>query len=86
MLEVTSLAKRYGDVLALDGCSLQVPAGRLVGLLGPNGAGKTTVMRTLFDLVVPDAGMVRWRGRSARAHGGGLGTCPRSGACTRRCG
>ena len=63
MLEVTDLTKRYGDVLALAGCSLQVPAGHLVGLLGPNGAGKTTVMRTLFGLVVPDAGTVRWRGR-----------------------
>ena len=63
MLEVTDLTKRYGDVLALAGCSLQVPAGHLVGLLGPNGAGKTTVMRTLFGLVVPDAGTVRWRER-----------------------
>ena len=63
MLEVTDLVKRYGGVVALDGCSLQVPAGHLVGLLGPNGAGKTTVMRTLFGLVVPDAGKVRWRGR-----------------------
>ena len=35
MLEVTGLTKRYGGVLALDGCSLQVPAGHLVGLLGP---------------------------------------------------
>ena len=63
MLDVSDLVKRYGDVLALDGCSLQVPAGHLVGLLGPNGAGKTTVMRTLFGLVLPDAGTVRWRGR-----------------------
>ncbi len=63
VLEVSDLVKRYGDVLALDGCSLQVPAGHLVGLLGPNGAGKTTVMRTLFGLVLPDAGTVRWRGR-----------------------
>jgi ABC-2 type transport system ATP-binding protein len=67
MLEVTGLVKRYGDVLALDGCSLRVPAGRLVGLLGPNGAGKTTVMRTLFGLVVPDAGTVRWRGQQVGA-------------------
>ena len=67
MLEVTGLVKRYGDILALDGCSLQVPAGHLVGLLGPNGAGKTTVMRTLFGLVVPDAGTVRWRGRPVDA-------------------
>jgi ABC-2 type transport system ATP-binding protein len=62
-LEVTDLVKRYGEVLALDGCSLEVPAGHLVGLLGPNGAGKTTVMRTLFGLVVPDGGTVRWHGR-----------------------
>ena len=66
-LEVTGLVKRYGAVLALDGCSLQVPAGHLVGLLGPNGAGKTTVMRTLFGLVVPDGGTVRWRGRPVEA-------------------
>lgn len=63
MLEITGLVKRYGGIVALDGCSLQVPAGHLVGLLGPNGAGKTTVMRTLFGLVIPDAGTVRWNGR-----------------------
>ncbi len=63
MLEVTGLVKRFAAVVALDGCSLQVPDGHLVGLLGPNGAGKTTVMRTLFGLVQPDAGTVRWRGR-----------------------
>jgi len=67
MLEVTGLIKRYGDVLALDGCSLNVPSGHLVGLLGPNGAGKTTVMRTLFGLVAPDAGTVRWAGRPVDA-------------------
>ena len=67
MLEVMGLVKRYGDVLALDGCSLNVPSGHLVGLLGPNGAGKTTVMRTLFGLVVPDAGAVRWSGRPVDA-------------------
>ena len=67
MLDVTGLVKRYGHVVALDGCSLQVPAGHLVGLLGPNGAGKTTIMRTLFGLVVPDAGMVRWDGRTVDA-------------------
>ena len=66
-LEVSGLVKRYGQVLALDGCSLQVPAGHLVGLLGPNGAGKTTVMRTLFGLVRPDGGTVCWRGRPVDA-------------------
>ena len=66
-LQVSGLVKRYGGVLALDGCSLQVPPGHLVGLLGPNGAGKTTVMRTLLGLVVPDSGTVRWQGRPVDA-------------------
>jgi ABC-type multidrug transport system ATPase subunit len=61
MLEVMGLVKRYGDVLALDGCSLNVPSGHLVGLLGPNGAGKTQPCAP-SGLVVPDAGTVRWRG------------------------
>src|SRR5512132_743698 len=61
-LEVADLGKRYGDVVALDGCSLTVRLGRVVGLLGPNGAGKTTAMRCIFGLVRPDRGEVRWDG------------------------
>ncbi len=61
-LEVAGLRRRYGDLLALDGCSLTVSPGRVVGLLGPNGAGKTTTMRCIFGLVEPDRGEVRWRG------------------------
>lgn len=57
------LAKRYGQVAALAGVDLEVPAGRLVGFLGPNGAGKTTAMRCIMGLTVPDAGGVRWEGR-----------------------
>ncbi|QEC46928.1 ATP-binding cassette domain-containing protein [Baekduia soli] len=62
-LELTSVTKRFGDIVALDAVSLGVPAGRVLGFLGPNGAGKTTAMRTVFGLVVPDAGEVRWGGR-----------------------
>ena len=61
-LEVVGLCKRYGDVVALDGCSMTVRPGRVVGLLGPNGAGKTTTMRCIFGLVEPDRGEVRWCG------------------------
>jgi ABC-2 type transport system ATP-binding protein len=61
-LELDGLTKRYGDVVALDGCSLTVRPGRVVGLLGPNGAGKTTAMRCIFGLVQPDRGEVRWSG------------------------
>ncbi len=60
MLRLSGLSKRYGDVVALDDCSFEVPRGALMGFLGPNGAGKTTAMRTVFGLVVPDAGTVTW--------------------------
>jgi ABC-2 type transport system ATP-binding protein len=61
-LEIVGLGKRYGEIVALDGCSLAVRPGRVVGLLGPNGAGKTTTMRCIFGLVAPDRGTVRWDG------------------------
>ena len=61
-LEVVGLGKRFGDVVALDGCSFTVRPGRVLGLLGPNGAGKTTAMRCIFGLVRPDRGEVRWDG------------------------
>jgi ABC-2 type transport system ATP-binding protein len=63
MLEAIGLTKRYGDIRAVDDCTFQVPAGRIVGFLGPNGAGKTTTMRCIFGLVRLDAGDVRWDGR-----------------------
>jgi ABC-2 type transport system ATP-binding protein len=63
-LELIGLTKRYGDLVALDGCSLTVAPGRVVGLLGPNGAGKTTAMRCIFGLVAPETGEVRWAGRT----------------------
>ncbi len=44
------LTKRYGDVLALDHLTLDVPAGAIFGFLGPNGAGKTTTLRLLTGL------------------------------------
>ncbi|MDX1449668.1 MAG: ATP-binding cassette domain-containing protein [Acidimicrobiia bacterium] len=62
MLEIDGLHKRYGDVVALDGCSFTVEPGRMVGFLGPNGAGKTTTMRAVFGLLRPDSGDVRWNG------------------------
>ena len=62
MLEIDQLHKAYGDVVALDGCSFRVARGQLLGFLGPNGSGKTTTMRSVFSLVQPDRGTVRWNG------------------------
>src|SRR4051812_31618307 len=50
------LVKHFGDVHALDGVSLAVPAGTVLGLLGPNGAGKTTAVRILTTILKPDQG------------------------------
>ena len=63
MLRVVDIRKRFGDVQALDGCSLSVARGRMLGFLGPNGAGKTTVMRSVVGVVEPDSGEVLWDGR-----------------------
>ena len=57
-LEVTSVAKRFGEIKALNGVSLQVRRGEIYGLLGPNGAGKTTLIRSFVGLVKPDSGSV----------------------------
>ena len=60
---VEGLAKRFGDVVALDGIDFQVPAGTVFGLLGPNGAGKTTAIRILATILRPDGGRATVLGR-----------------------
>jgi daunorubicin resistance ABC transporter ATP-binding subunit len=66
-IEAGGLVKRYGDVTALDGVDLAVPAGSVLGVLGPNGAGKTTAVRILATLLRPDAGTVRVGGYDLRS-------------------
>ena len=56
VIETRLLTKRYGDILAVDDLSLEVPRGHVFGLLGPNGSGKTTTMGMLLGLVRPSAG------------------------------
>jgi ABC-2 type transport system ATP-binding protein len=57
IIQVTDLHKAYGATKALDGLSLRVEAGKVLGLLGPNGAGKTTLVRVLASLLKPDSGV-----------------------------
>jgi ABC-2 type transport system ATP-binding protein len=65
-LRIEKLKKTYSNgLLALDGVSLVVEAGRFFGLLGPNGAGKTTLINSVVSLARPDSGTVEVFGRDA---------------------
>jgi len=66
MIEASGLAKRYKEVVALDGLDLAVPEGTVLGLLGPNGAGKTTAVSILATLLEPDEGTARVAGADVR--------------------
>jgi lipopolysaccharide export system ATP-binding protein len=62
-LQVQDLVKSYGGRRVVDGLSLEVAQGEIVGLLGPNGAGKTTAFYMTVGLIRPDAGKVLFQGR-----------------------
>lgn len=66
MIEAVGLVKRYGKTTAVDGVSLKVQAGEILGLLGPNGAGKTTTMEMMEGLRPPDSGSCRICGFDSR--------------------
>ena len=58
LLSTESLAKEYGQRRVVDGVSINVTPGEIVGLLGPNGAGKTTTFNMIIGVVRPDEGAV----------------------------
>ena len=58
-VEVGSLIKRYGELVAVDGLSLKIPRGQVLGLLGPNGSGKTTTINCILQLLAYDKGSIR---------------------------
>jgi branched-chain amino acid transport system ATP-binding protein len=64
LLEVRNVTRRFGGIVALDGVSLDVPEGEIVGLIGPNGAGKTTVFNLITRIYRPDAGDISFGGES----------------------
>ncbi|MEJ5947019.1 ABC transporter ATP-binding protein [Pseudokineococcus basanitobsidens] len=78
LVRTRGVGRRYGEVVALDDVSLDVPAGQLLGLLGPNGAGKSTLLQLLCGLRRPTSGSVELFGRAPWEPGARsrLGTTP----------
>jgi len=64
LLEVVGLSKRFGGLQAVSDLSLAMERGEVLGLIGPNGAGKTTAFNLISGFLAPDAGDVRFEGRS----------------------
>jgi branched-chain amino acid transport system ATP-binding protein len=63
LLDARSVTKSFAGITALDGVSLDVDAGEMVGLIGPNGAGKTTFFNCLLGILRPDGGTVAFDGK-----------------------
>jgi branched-chain amino acid transport system ATP-binding protein len=63
-LSVSEISVSFGGITALDGVSLEVSQGEVLGVVGPNGAGKTTLFNVICGFVSPASGTMRWRGRS----------------------
>ncbi|MGC2333510.1 MAG: ATP-binding cassette domain-containing protein [Candidatus Acidiferrales bacterium] len=62
-ISLKKITKSYDGVTAVDGVTLQVKEGAILGLLGPNGAGKTSTIRMVMNILVPDEGSIRVFGR-----------------------
>lgn len=66
LLEIEGLTRRFGGLVAVDGVTLRVGKGEIVGLLGPNGSGKTTVLNLVSGALAADEGEIRLDGASIR--------------------
>jgi branched-chain amino acid transport system ATP-binding protein len=60
LLELRGVAKRFGGLAALDGVTVHVAPGEIVGIIGPNGSGKTTLFAIVSGFLVPDGGEIRF--------------------------
>ncbi|MEX2272724.1 MAG: ABC transporter ATP-binding protein, partial [Vicinamibacterales bacterium] len=69
LLQAADLRFGYQETPVIDGVSLAIPRGRILGILGPNGSGKTTLLKLLAGTLVPASGQVLFDGVDARTLG-----------------
>ena len=63
LIQCKNVSKSFGEKVALDNVSVDIPKGKIFGLLGPNGAGKTTLIRIINRSTIPNSGQVTFDGR-----------------------
>ena len=63
LIKCSNVCKSFGEKVALDNVSVEIPKGKIFGLLGPNGAGKTTLIRIINRITIPNSGEVLFDGR-----------------------
>jgi ABC-2 type transport system ATP-binding protein len=68
MITLTNVTKRFGESQAVDGISIKINPGEIVGLLGPNGAGKTTTLRMIAGVLPPSSGKLKFDGKNYFEH------------------
>src|SRR5258708_36592079 len=66
MISLNQLTKRFGQQIAVNALSLEIPAGQIVGFLGPNGAGKSTTLKMLTGMIEPTEGSAKIAGFDLR--------------------
>jgi len=64
MISFVDVTKSFGKFKALDNVSLELQNGRAFALVGPNGSGKTTLIKSLLGLVIPEGGLIHFKGKS----------------------
>jgi putative ABC transport system ATP-binding protein len=67
LVEALDVRKSFGSTTALDGLSLELAGGEVLAILGPSGSGKSTLLLCMAGILLPDAGEIRYRGRSIAA-------------------
>jgi Cu-processing system ATP-binding protein len=63
MIQIETLSKKFGKLLALDKLSAGLESGQGISLIGPNGSGKTTLIKCLLGMVIPDTGSISFKGQ-----------------------